>query len=321
MVELLKEKSNYGQVMVYIGCSERSPILDARQRLKEVYPELKNLLSDCTYGLYTLECKYSMEDQLYPLLKEIYKTVLKEDGIILGFGVFLSGMYTELIVLDHSFKDQPINIFKVGAIDQIEGREYGRILAKLYALDNDADGENIQRDQKDFPSNIALRHLGSKPLPPVRVKLSDGTENPTGGIAIVRNASPLNKLSSKTLSDGTWHMFVLEAGKDINVPYSMVVVTDGRENMYWVNALQYQKTKRLLAMWESFFFLPSVADMKRAIETGFCVDLGGHIRVIANPGKSIPGDREETKPTVSLGRTRREGFTLHMQKNVSLPSQ
>ena len=46
MAELLKEKSNYGQVMVYIGCSERSPILDARQRLKEIYPELKNLLSE-----------------------------------------------------------------------------------------------------------------------------------------------------------------------------------------------------------------------------------------------------------------------------------
>lgn len=91
--------SSLGNVIICFYSKSDIFLTGAYKMLKENFEIFKTNVSMKGIRMYTVYCKYSLEDKLYPLLKRIATEKKTEDDLIIAFGMFVANQYTEKIVL------------------------------------------------------------------------------------------------------------------------------------------------------------------------------------------------------------------------------
>ena len=111
-------KSAEANVLLY--SVDREFVHKGEKKISEAFPHPDFRINYSINGLsiMTVVCNYSMEDKLYPLLKEIYRTKTEDKALAAASVIFWNGGYTERAVF-YDGRD----IFEVGEIRELSEEE------------------------------------------------------------------------------------------------------------------------------------------------------------------------------------------------------
>lgn len=251
----ITNKPNWGQVLVLVntGVKAESHLGHLEDQLKRRFPTFKIVLKFKTYALYTLECQYSTEEELYPVLKEYSLPITTNDGFIYAFGIFLSGMYTEKIVLDNEKNAIHVNaIFKASPEEKEKIRKFYDKTRPTYNELLDITNRAIKRRRLN-PKVDAVFGDHSALLERAKVKFERDNKG---------------TYESRTQS-GHW-MFLADGSMSKTDYY-----TDGRGGVYSFEGIFYDYNPFYEAFEKFFFLLP--IDMEKAIKKGWSITIDGRI--------------------------------------------
>lgn len=114
--------SSLGNVIVCFYSRSDVFLTVASRILKENFHISGTKVSMKGIRVYSVYCKYSIEDKLYPLLKKIAEEKKSEEDLIVAFGMFVANQYTEKIVL---YKD--IDYFHYDTMEKLTEEEKGAV--------------------------------------------------------------------------------------------------------------------------------------------------------------------------------------------------
>lgn len=114
----LREESSWGNFLIYVYSGRYGVIQDIFKQIKKEFPSAENYYSTKSYSLFSLECRYTAEDSLYPLLQEISQTpgFISTCGFIGGFGIFSKDLYTEQFIFTDNSRH--VDMFSVGTLTE-----------------------------------------------------------------------------------------------------------------------------------------------------------------------------------------------------------
>lgn len=114
----IPKDTSKGTVIVCFQSPSNIFMTQAVKTLKAEYPVKEDVLSVKGTRIFSLDCQYSMEDELYPLLKRIKAEQKTDRDLVAAFGLFLHNCYTEKIVLY-----QDIDYFHYDIIERLSEEE------------------------------------------------------------------------------------------------------------------------------------------------------------------------------------------------------
>lgn len=251
----ITNKPNWGQVLILINTGVKADchLEDLESQLKRKFPTIKVVLKFNSYALYTLECQYSTEEDLYPILKEYAQPLPAYGGFIYAFGIFLSGRYTEKIVLDGEKQDIYVNRINDATENEKETiRKFYKKTRPTY--------ENLLE-----AANHAINYRKINPV----------EDAVLGDMATMLESAKKkferdNKgtYESRTHS-GRW-MFLADGSMSKTDYY-----TDGKGGVYSFEGVFYDYNPFYDAFEKFFFLLP--IDMEKAIKKGWSITIEGKI--------------------------------------------
>lgn len=114
----LRDESSWGNFLIYIYSARYGVIQDAFKRIKKEFPSAENYYSTKSYSLFSLECRYTSEESLYPILQEISQEpeFISTCGFIGGFGIFSKDLYTEQFIFTDNSRH--VDMFSVGTLTE-----------------------------------------------------------------------------------------------------------------------------------------------------------------------------------------------------------
>ncbi len=142
----LADKAGCGNVLICVTSDKYPETQKVLRAIKKRFPGAKDYYADKTLGILSLECRYTMEDSIYPALQKINQEAEEfrsAGGKIVAYAIFLKDRYTEQII----FSGDPLyDSFTFGTIrdtnlDEVLEREkefwgkYERCLVKYKIVD------------------------------------------------------------------------------------------------------------------------------------------------------------------------------------------
>lgn len=249
----ITNKPNWGQVLVLVntGVKADSHLEHLESQIKRKFPTFKTVLKFNSYALYTLECQYSTEEDLYPILKEYAQPLPVYNGFIYVFGIFLSGRYTEKIVLDG--KKQAIYVNRIIDATDVEKETIRKFYKKTRPTYEDlleATNHAIKYRRMNPKEDAVLGDVATM-LERAKVKFERDNKG---------------TYESRTHS-GRW-MFLGDGSMSKTDYY-----TDGKGGVYSFEGVFYDYNPFYDAFEKFFFLLP--IDMEKAIKKGWSITIEG----------------------------------------------
>lgn len=253
----ITEKPDWGQVLICVNSGLNNGIFKASEfekKLKEKFRAVKPVLVYKSYALFTLECQYTIEEELYPLLCEYSIPLVESGGFIYSFAIFLSGLYTEKIILNSDRKEFFVNRIIKASDEQKAGirKFYADYGGEVYVAYLEGLESSIKRAEEN---GVLHNHPKYGDLETLLVKLKERHMRENKGTYEQRTRS------------GKWTF--LGDNSFSKVDY----YTDGKGEVYSFEGVYYDFNPCYIPFEKFFFLLP--IEIEKALKTGWSFSING----------------------------------------------
>lgn len=285
-----------GRVLVCIYSADKSFISEVTKQFKEKIGITEILAEVPGAKVFSSRCLHTMEDEIYPLLKDIYSTRSSDEILIAAVACFFKHNYSERIVL---YGD--IDLFEYAPIRKIEGEEKAeaertafRFRRKCMNRFKESMAKKTEAEEAEKKNRRQFSVLGK----------IEYRENEYLNKAESSEASDLK--TQEDFRDATFEQFsVYLFGRQtffINHPYEEYS-SPGHYSFFWgrpnpegkeyleddngevfcLEGVQPVKSYPLYPTFEQFLFWPDNAIEKFLKFSGWCIKVGDKVYTFTNP--------------------------------------